>query len=157
MNGISSTLKEEIKKSGEKKHKEKFKFLAAVLITNVMVALLCLPTGETKTEIKKDVRPTHPNHQMMAMPLNVLVTNLDSLEIPVSLVSKDNKIIVEKAWLHELVKSTGDIPQFRIEIMNADVVRVSEHVDSGMVAVPYVEKIKTKASVKRGSKYEVSI
>lgn len=157
MNGISSTLKEEIKKSGDKKHREKFKFLAAVLVTNIMVALLCLPMNETKISPKKESRLTHTGHQMMTIPLNVLVTNLDSPEIPVSLVSKDNKIIVEKAWLHEMVRSVGELPQFKIEIFNADVVRVSEFVDLGMVAVPYVEKIKTKVSVKRGSKYEISI
>ena len=159
MNGISSNLADEIKKSGDRKNKEKFKFLAAVLVTNIMVAILCRPSGETKPEIKKDLRLTHAGHQMMVVPLNVLVTETSANlnEIPVSLVSRDKKVIVEKAWLHEVVKTEGEIPQFKIEINNEDVVRVSEFVSEGMVAVPYVQKKKNKLNVKRGSRYEVSI
>lgn len=160
MNGISSNLKDEIKKSKENKHKEKFKFIAAVLITNIMVAVLCLPTEETKFEMKKkNLKTIHAGHHMMVIPLNVLITTTegDSTETPVSLISKDKKIIIEKAWLHEAVKTEGEIPQFKIEINNEDVVRISEFVNDGMVAVPYVQKRKIKLSLKRGSKYEVSI
>ncbi len=157
MNGISSNLKDEIKKSKDSKHKEKFKFLAAVLVTNIMVAILCLPMTETPVE-KKSMRVTHPDHQMITLPLNVLVSfeNENTRELAVSLVTKDKVVIAEKAWLHEQVKKDGEIPQFKIEINNLDVIRVSEFAAEGMIAVPYVQK-KARASVKRGSKYEVSI
>ncbi len=159
MNGISSSLKDEIKKTGDKKNKEKFKFIAAVLVTNIMVAVLCLPMGEKKTEVKKNQKILHDNHQMMTLPLTVLVTTSEesSLETPVSLISKDKKIIVEKAWLHEAIKSDDENSQFKIEINNEDVTQISEYVSEPMLAVPYVQKKKIKVSLKRGSKYEVSI
>lgn len=157
MNGISSMLKDEIKKSGDKKHQEKFKLFLTVLVTNIMIAILCLPSGESKTEIKLKKKPFHANHQMMSIPLNVLATDLDANEIPVTLISKDKKVIIEKAWLHELVKTEGEIPQFKIEIMNTDIIRVSEFVDTGMVAIPYVKKTKKKTSLTRGSRYEISM
>lgn len=96
---------------------------------------------------------------MMGLPLNVLVTTADETlpEIAVSLVSKDKKIIVEKAWLHEALKTEGDIPQFKIEISNEDVLQISKYASEGMLAVPYVPKKKAMLSLKRGSKYEVSI
>ncbi|MBC7714890.1 MAG: hypothetical protein H7177_16200 [Rhizobacter sp.] len=159
MNGISSTLKDEIKKSKESKHKEKFKFLAAIFITNVMVALLCLPSGESKTTTASVAKKLHTDHQLMAIPLTVLTTdnNQSAIETPVSLISKDKKMVVEKAWLHESLKSENGITQFKIEINNYDVVKVSEYVEAGMIAVPFVENKRMKTPVKRGSKYEVSI
>lgn len=159
MNGISSNLKDEIKKSGDRKNKEKFKFIAAVLVTNIMVAVLCLPMKDPQPEIKKNLKILHSGYQMMGLPLNVLVTTADETlpEIAVSLVSKDKKIIVEKAWLHEALKTEGDIPQFKIEISNEDVLQISKYASEGMLAVPYVPKKKAMLSLKRGSKYEVSI
>ncbi|MBC7429830.1 MAG: hypothetical protein H7336_14545 [Bacteriovorax sp.] len=159
MNGISSTLKEEIKKSGDRKHKEKFKFIAAIIMTNIMVALLCFPMRETRIAPASSQKTIHTDYQMMVVPLNALITenNLTDLETPVSLISKDKKMVVEKAWLHESVKSENGITQFKIEINNREVVKVSEYVDTGMVAVPYVETKKLKVALKKGSKYEVSI
>jgi hypothetical protein len=159
MNGISSTLKDEIKKSKESKHKEKFKFLTALLITNVMVALLCLPMGQTKVNTQAPLKTIHSNHQMLVMPLTALVaeSNLEVAETPVSLISKDKKRIVEKAFLHQALRLENGMTQFKIEINNQDVVKVSEYAELGMVAVPYVETPKAKVILKRGSKYEVSI
>jgi hypothetical protein len=160
MNGISSTLKDEIKKSGDRKHKEKLKFIVAILVTNVAVALLCLPMGEQKKNtIRAASKTLHNNHQMMLIPLTALITeaNLSSTETPVELISKDKKLIITKAWLHEMEKLENGITQFKIEIRNQDVIKVSEYVEAGMIAIPYVEIQKHEASLKKGSKYEVSI
>ncbi len=159
MNGISSTLKEEIKKSQDSKKKEKFKFIAAIVVTNLMVALLCLPSSKEENKVpEKIVKTLHANHQMMVLPLQALVSSAHETnpETPVSLVSRDKKIISVKAYLHEEVKSSNEVTQFKIEISNADVVKVSQATDSGVIAVPYVENKKT-TSIKRGSKYEVSL
>lgn len=158
MNGISSTLKEEIKKSQDSKKKEKFKFIATIVVTNLMVALLCLPSKEENKTQEKTIKTLHANHQMMVIPLQALVSSAHETnpETPVALVSRDKKIISSKAYLHEEVKSSSEVTQFKIEISNADVVKVSQATDSGVIAVPYVENKKT-TSIKRGSKYEVSL
>ena len=158
MNGISSTLKEEIKKTQDSKKKEKFKFIAAIVVTNLMVAVLCMPSKEEKIAPEQTIKTLHPNHQMMVIPLQALVSSAHekNSETPVSLVSRDKKIISVKAYLHEEVKSSIEVTQFKIEISNADVVKVSQATDSGVIAVPYVENKKI-TSIKRGSKYEVSL
>lgn len=158
MNGISSTLKEEIKKSQDSKKKEKFKFIATIIATNLMVATLCLPAKEEKSAPLATIKTLHPNHQMMVIPMKALVSSAyeKNPETPVSLVSTDKKIISLKAYLHEEVKTSGEVSQFKIEISNADVVKVSQATESGVIAVPYVENKKIN-SIKRGSKYEVSL
>ena len=158
MNGISSTLKEEIKKSQDSKKKEKFKFIAAIVITNLMVAVLCMPSKEKNKTPEQTIKTLHANYQMMVLPLQALFSSAheNNPETPVSLVSRDKKIISIKAYLHEEVKASGEISQFKIEISNADVVKVSQATESGVIAVPYVENKKI-ISIKRGSKYEVSL
>lgn len=159
MNGISSTLKEEIKKSQDSKKKEKFKLLATILVSNIMVAMLCLPSKSV--EVKNDshiVKVLHPSHQMMVIPMQAFLSQIGSeqSEVPVTLMTKDNKIIAAKAFLHEEIKNSEGITQFKIEISNQDILKVSQATNLGVIAVPYVENKKIP-SIKRGSKYEVSL
>lgn len=159
MNGISSTLKDEIQKSKDSKKKEKFKLILTILTTNALVAMICLPTNEDISVVKKSEKPLHPQHEQMILPLEVLIpTNHQELpEVPVTIVSKDQKIIVKKAYLHEAIESKNDVPQFKIEIPQSEIVNVSDHIQEGMLAIPYVEiKLKSK-SLKKESKYEVNI
>lgn len=159
MNGISSTLKDEIQKSKDSKKKEKFKLILTILTTNALVAMICLPTTEVISEVKKRERSLHPQHEQMVLPLEVLIpaNHQEMPEVPVTIVSKDQKIIVKKAYLHEAIESKNDVPQFKIEIPQSDIVNVSDHIQEGMLAIPYVEiKLKPK-SVKKESKYEVNI
>ena len=128
MNGVSSTLKEEIKKSQNSKKKEKFKFIASIIITNIMVASHSPPFKKKEGKIK--------NWKTR--------------------ISKDKKIISLKAYLHEEIKTIGEISQFKIEIANADIVKVSQSTESGIIAVPYVENKKI-SSIKKGSRYEISL
>jgi hypothetical protein len=158
MNGISSNLKEEIKKSHDIKKKEKFKFIGAILATNIMVAVLCMPSQQAKIAERQSLKILHPNYQMMALPLQALVSNLSANdpETPVTLITRDKKIIAEKAFLHEEIKASGEATQFKIEISNTDIAKVGPATEQGVIAVPYVENKKIK-SIKRGSKYEVSL
>lgn len=159
MNGISSTLKEEIKKSHDSKKKEKFKFIAAILTTNLMVAALFLSSQKDSLPEEKLLQKIiHPNHQMMVIPLDALVSDAakNEKETVISVISRDKRIIVPKAYLHEEVKRNSEATHFKIEIPNSEVVRVSDFITEGVLAVPYVENKKSKA-LKRGSKYEVNL
>ena len=79
-----------------------------------------------------------------------------NLETPVSLIAKDKKILSVKAYLHEKVKNTEEISQYKIEILNTDVLKVSQATDTGVIAVPYVEN-KKFIHIKKGSRYEISL
>lgn len=158
MNAISSTLKEEIKKSQNSKKKEKFKFIGAIVATNLMVAVICMPAKDVKIAGEQSQKILHPNYQMMVIPLQALVSNAseNNPENVVSIISKDKKMIAQKAYLHEEIKNSGEVTLFKIEISNVDVEKIGQASDSGMIAVPYVENKKMK-SIKRGSRYEISL
>lgn len=160
MNAISSTLKDEIKKTKESKKKEKFKFIGAILLTNIMVASMMMPSTKTEAITKKNTKIIHPDYQIMVLPMQVMVSdNLeDATETPVTLLSSDKKIIALKAYLHEEIAGSrgSNDSQFKIEISNSDVAKIGLAASVGVIAVPYVESKKIK-SIKRGSKYEVSL
>lgn len=158
MNGISSTLKEEIQKTKDKTKKEKFKFILAILITNALVALICLPGTPSKVEAETNKKRLHAGHEMMVLPLEVLVTEEAKAkeETIITIVSKDNKVIIQKAYLHEKLINKNESSQFKIEIPSSEIVKASDHINGGMLAIPYVEKKSVKSN-KRGSKYEINI
>ena len=158
MNGISSNLLEEIKKSGDIKKKQNFKFAACIVTTNLMVALLC---WQSPPEIKLDTKISktlHSDYQIMEIPLSALISESSRglSETPVTIISKDKKVIAQKAWLHEEVKKDSNDSYFKVEVSNADIVKVSEGMEVGLVAIPYVEQ-KAVTIKKRGPRYEVSI
>lgn len=157
MNGISSNLKDEIKKSSESKKKEKFKFIACIVCTNILVATLCWQKSPEVIQENIITKILHADHQLMEVPMEALVpeSSLKLSESPVTIISKNNKVIANKAWLHEEITKDSGPSHFKIEISNNDIVRVSESMEVGMIAVPYVEK--KKQVQKRGSRYEVSI
>ena len=137
MNGISSNLKDEIKKSSESKKKEKFKFLACIFVSNLVVVLLCWQNPSEVTISPIILKKLHADHQLMEVPMEARVPEsvLKLSEAPVTIISKNKKIIANKAWLHEEVKKGLGISHFRVEISNSDVVRISEAMEIGMVAV----------------------
>jgi hypothetical protein len=154
MNGISSNLKEELKKSTNNKTRDRIRFLSAIVITNIFVAMICLPSSNGQTKSVKPVFKLHPNHQLLILPLTLLLPLDQSLEsVPVTLISKDKKVLVKKAWLHnEILKEN----HFKIEILESEVVHVSATTEEDMIAVPYVET-KLRKVTARGSKYEVNL
>jgi hypothetical protein len=115
MNGISLTLKEEIKKTIDLKKKEKFKFIGAILTTNLLVAMICTPSSNSTVAVKENKRIFHPNYQVMIMPLQALVSSSeeDAAETTVTLLSKDKKIIAEKAYLIPMLQKL-DLPQSQV-------------------------------------------
>ncbi len=164
MNGISSNLKEELKKTNNSKNKERLKFVSTVLITNIFVALICLPSSE-ENPVKKDIslRTIHSNHKMLILPLTPLLSISDNeKEIPVTLISKNKKIIVKKAFLHtketDTKQNADEVIRFKIEIPESELETSQVLLEEEMIAVPYVESKKTAKAIKhQGSKYEINL
>lgn len=162
MNGISSNLKEELKKSNNQKHKEKIKFITTILLTNAMVALLCLPSArEVSTATNKGSLILHPHYKMLVLPLTPLMNySVAEKEVPVTLISRDKKIIIKKAFLHEAEKdklSEGNIRHFKIEINESDLIQSQAMLETEMIAVPYVETKISRTNKKKGSTYETTL
>jgi predicted CoA-binding protein len=167
VNGISSSLQDEIKKTNESKKKAKFKLIATILTSNLLVAILCLPSSESSTPaqlVTQKIR--HAGFKRIVLPVNLLVSQeeLEKKETIVTLTSHDNKILVQKAYLHEEVVKPTDSSlelserQFNIEIPAQSLTRMSDFSKTGVIVLPYVEHVEAKPSRKiyRGSKYEVS-
>lgn len=167
MNGISSSLKDELKKTNDTKLKAKIKFATAIVGSNLLVALLCLPSTKAlpPTQAAVIVKTQHIGHKMMVLPIQLLLSDEDlkKTETIITLVSSDKKVIVPKAFLHEEIpqKSSGesfqneDQKHFKIEIPDSDLVKISDFIEKGVIALPYV-LVKTAKTIKRGSNYEVS-
>lgn len=154
MNGISSNLKEELKKNTHNKTREKIRFFSAIIVTNILVALICLPSNSGPVKTHKPAITLHPGHQLLILPLTLLLPVDPSQEsIPVTLISKEKKVLVKKAWLHN---DSHKDNRFKIEIPESELVHVSRALEEDMIAVPYVETKMTKIS-RKGSKYEVNL
>ena len=164
---MNGTIYEEIKKNGDSKKKEKLKFMVTLLSTNLLVATICLSlfsSPSSPVPQKKSPRKIHPHFKMIVVPLTVLIDlDLSAPEIPVTLMNKDKKILIPKAYLHEkLISSSREIeivPQFRIEIPEDQVMQISADGNEAMIALPELkipEKV-LKPSHKRESHYEVNL
>lgn len=160
MSGISSTLKDEIKKTKDERHKDKFKFISTILLSNIMVAMLCLPMGKHEEVKSLSLKTIHPEHQIMLIPLDALVSEeaIKNAETPVSLITKENKIVSRKAYLHGTSKKENDLNYFKVEIKNADLKIVAQAMKEELIAIPFVENITSPipSTIKKGSKYEVN-
>ena len=157
MNGTNSTLKDEIKKGQDEKRKEKFKLLSTIVLSNILVAALCLP-GRQSEKVTLPQKTLHADYQVMLLPLSAFLSedSLKEKETLVTLLTKSNQVISSKAYLHELVKKENDLSYFKIEIANKDLKKVSESVNQELVAIPYVAVVdKPRLPETRGSKYEI--
>lgn len=162
---MSGTIFDELKKNDHNKKKEKMKFFTALLLTNILVAMASWSFFSESAEpaVKKEVssKLTHPNHKMVIAPLTVIAeTDPDQQEVPVTLMNRNKKILIRRAWLHEEVKGPklegmGET-RFKIEIPEEEVIKISENLDEAMIAIPEVKQGRPQRSaVKRVSKYEV--
>lgn len=165
MSGTLSTLKDEIKKLEHSKKKDKFKLLSTIIVSNIFVAVLfyingpsskdSTDLGQTKTVTTKI---THQNHQILELPLKLYFSEkiLLNAETPVSLISEEGKVLIKKAFLHDLTKEeTLDVPaKFKIEISNLDLLKVHQKTGEVMIAIPYVDEKKV-ANKHLESKYEM--
>lgn len=154
---MSGNLFDELKKNDLSKKRDKLKFVTAVVLTNLLVGLatysLCGQGVETKPH-PKVVHIIHPNHKMIVAPLTLLTEfDSDMAEIPVTLMDRNKKILVQRAYLHEETKG-----RFKIEIPEEDVLKLSADLDSPMIAIPGLNKELPKlAAKKRVSKYEITL
>lgn len=161
---MNGTLLDEIKKSGDTKKKEKLKFITSLIVSNIFVAIVAINMTISTNEVvpPKNFKQLHPGHKMIILPLKVLVdTPQNDQEIAVSLMNKSNKMVIEKAYLHNEIKDEGQLgglPHFKIEIAETDLVKLSAHSELEMIALPAM-KIKTQAlrPYKRVSTYEINL
>lgn len=163
---MNGTIYEEIKKNGDSKKREKLKFFITILSTNILVATLCLSFAPTVKEVPSLLRKTkllHPHFKMIVVPLTVLVDiDLTSSETPVTLMNKSKKILISKAYLHEMLASNHkdlESPRFKIEIPEEEVQQISADDSDAMIAIPEI-KMAEKGKLplnKRVSKYETNL
>lgn len=164
---MNGTIYEEIKKNGDSKKKEKLKFAVAIASTNLLVAILCLsfgPSDSLPPTAKIVTKTLHPHYKMIVVPLTVLVDmDLHSPETPVTLMNKSKKILITKAYLHEVlpssIKDQESSPRFKIEIPEEEVLQLSADGSEAMIAIPELklpEKAK-KPTNKRVSQYEINL
>ncbi len=165
MNGITSTLQDEIKKNLDNKSKEKFKMLLMLVCSNLFVFILCftfLQPQEKNKEKPIDKLILRPAHQWLVVPVqSLLIDNISiqSSEMIVSLYSTEKKLLAEKAYIHDLMKTEQGVQFFKFEINQNDIKNFTEINTSGVLVVPYVQSEIKKGIVShnkmRGSTYEV--
>lgn len=163
MNGVSSTLKEEIKKSQQIKKREKIRFLTALLFSNALVAFLLFPSNDNIKDSSKEVKmKLHLNHQIILLKMNSLVEVPKENEAPVeiSIITVGKKLLISKAYLHSHVSSDdAEERRFKIEIPESDILKINAIQNEDLIAIPY---IKTKISFQKkqafgGAKYEINL
>ncbi|MDO9183835.1 MAG: hypothetical protein Q7U04_15580 [Bacteriovorax sp.] len=164
---MNGTIYEEIKRKGDSKKKEKLKFFLTLISTNLLIATLCLSFGPNDNHPKalaKISKTIHPNFKMIIVPLSVLIDiNPDALETPITLLNKSKKILIPKAYLHEMLpasnKDFDNIQRFKIEIPEDQIIKLSEDAPDTMIAIPELKITQTikKPQNKRVSLYEIDI
>ena len=164
---MNGTIYEEIKKNGDSKKKEKLKFIVSIILTNILVASLCLSFGRGDSPpctTKINIKRIHPHFKMINIALTALVEiDPSSTETPVTLMTKSKKILIQKAYLHEslpsLNKDLDAPPRFKIEIPEEELLQLSTDGAESMIAIPELklpEKVK-KTINKRVSQYEINL
>lgn len=158
MNGTSLTLKDEIKKNIDSKKREKFKFLSAIFISNIFVFYIMYTPKNIEIKNHQSNKILHKNYQIVTLPIQSLVSTeeINRTETPVTILSNDKKIIIQKAYLHQAAGKDEEKTYFKIEISNQDLITLGDFLQESMIAIPYVEKTHSISFKKRGSKYEVN-
>ena len=132
---MSGILIEQIKKNDQSKKREKTKFFASLFVSNFFVAFLFIGFQSKPASCKVDsnINPSfklHPNYKMIIAPLTLLVDrDPNAIETNISLLNKNKKIIVKKAFLHDEVKSQtkesfNNQPRFKIEIPDNELINI---------------------------------
>ena len=87
----------------------------------------------------------HEAHSIIEMPLEIYITDeeLAKNETPVTLLTKDSKIIAQKAYIHHQLYKTAEARVFKIEINHKDLKRLGEKISDEVIALPFIEQ-KTK-------------
>lgn len=150
-----SNLMQEVEKKQTAHKKEKLKFIATLLISNLFVALIFGHQSQEKTLTKSKL--IHENHIFLEVPLNSFVdqTLMDKEETPISLVNKQNKIIIQKAYLHEFLNLDEDRKIYKLEIPKEKIDQLTKALNDDIIAVPEI-MTKKVTHKKQGSKYEIN-
>lgn len=164
---MTGTIFDEIKKKGDQKKKEKLKQITAIISTNVLVATVCLSFFKKQPEaaiIASKIKTAHNHYKAVVIPLTVLVDqNATEDEIAVSILNKNKKLIIQKAYLHEEVKTPnkelGGATYFKIEIPEEDILKIGASGEDLMIAVPELKMISStnEHHNKRVSPYEINL
>lgn len=161
---MNGTLLDEIKKSGDTKKREKFKIIFTLIVSNIFVAILAINLTAPSEKIipEKNSKTLHPDHKMIILPLKVLIDlNPNDHETAVTLMNKSKKVVIQKAFLHEEVKKSeqlGGLAQFKIEIPEAELLKLSADEEMEMIAMPEIKiKAIARRSNKRVSTYEINL
>ena len=151
-----SNLMQEVEKKQTANKREKIKFIMTLLLSNLCVALIF--GHQPKEQLIERTKRTHENHIFLEVPLNSFVdqTLMEKEETPISLVDKQNKIIIHKAYLHEFLGSNNDEKKiYKLEIPKEKIDQLTKALNDEIIAVPeIVEKKVTQKS--QGSKYEIN-
>jgi hypothetical protein len=161
MSGTAS-IYDEIKKSEHSKKREKLKLIVTILTTNLFVAMVCLNLRSPAPVaiVAPPAKIIHPHYKILVTPLTVLAEINEEKEIPVTLLNKARKILVQKAYLHEEIKTTelGSQPRFKIEIPEEEMLKLSAGNEEGMIAIPEIKILpQTKKQPSRASQYEINL
>lgn len=161
---MNGTIFDELKKNDLSKKKEKLKFFTAMLLTNLLVALTSwslFADSPARSHSMPPEKKIHPHFKMIIAPLTVLAETIPgAAEMPVTLMNKNKKVLIQKAYLHEEIRPTkGEemgMTRFKIEIPEEDVLKLGEDLGETMLAIPEVKLNRPgKAVTKRISKYEM--
>lgn len=106
----------------------------------------------------------HPHYKTVVIPLTVWADqDTNESEMIVSILDKNKKIIIQKAYLHEEIKNTNKdlagLPYFKIEIPEDDILKISATDQNLMIAIPEVKIVNATKKVphKKESRYEINI
>lgn len=164
MNGITSTLQDEIKKKLINKNKEKFKIVTLLISTNLFVFIMTLTLfGQSEKKVTLQTpSKVRADYQWLVVPAQSIMVELDKQgghKGPISIFSSEKKLLAEKAYIHELYKAEQGISHFKFEIHSKDIKNFTDLGLSGVLVVPHVQsktqKIVISNKKKRGSIYEV--
>ena len=150
---MNGTIFEEIKKKGETNKRDKLKFLAAIIATNILVFFLCQTDfSPPKNEEQKII---HPQYKMMIVPLSLRVdTDFSAKEIPVTIYGKDKKILISKGYIHQRLNDQN----VKIEIPDNEVMNLNADPNEEMIAIPFISRPKDKLNTTnyKVTSYEVN-
>lgn len=136
-----SSLKEELQKKIDLKKKEKIKFIASIVLSNLFVAILMwdAPVAQDDTLPSKII---HEAHSIIEMPIETYIEEeaLQREETPVTLLTKDSKLIAKKAYIHHQIYKADKLRVFKIEISHKDLKTLGEKINEEVIALPYVEQ-----------------
>ena len=160
---MNGNIYEEIKKNGNSKRREKLKFMTIILSTNVLAVVFgyAIAPNELPFPTQKTIQKIiHPHFKMIVVPLTVLIDiNQTGEETPITLMSKSKKILIPRAYLHEMILAKNQdlesTTRYKIEIPEDQILQLTTNSEDPMFAIPELVNHENKPTLKRVSHYEI--